>query len=389
MLAAVEVRPEHAVRVHPRVSPGLDRPEAANALTLDDLRHLTTAVETIDAATRAVVFTGAGERVFCAGMHLETFQGLTPVTARAVITQVGDFLAAVRHSPVVTVVMLNGACLGVACELALACDLRVARTGTMVGLPEVKLGIPSVVDAALLPAYVGLSRAREMILTGDSVPVEELGESFANRIVAPSQLRAETERLQRFGETLADSVRDAVTSALQQAQVTAPVEMPAAPAVEAAAPAAHAPEVPAVAETPAEPAESLFHLTVRQAAYPIQRFIGMYWAYLGPQPAPLIPQFDVWVRKDGRRRLYQQPQLDCNWVQAMENSVDPAHLYWLHGTLGSPNMPVSAERFVALGLQPEYEEKNEFFRFDYGIQKRRTTLGHGPGEFGPQGPGVA
>ena len=173
----------------------IDRPEAANALTLDDLRHLTTAVETIGAETRAIVFTGAGDRTFCAGMHLETFHGLTPVTARAVITQVGDFLAAVRHSPVVTVVMLNGACLGVACELALACDLRVARTGTMVGLPEVKLGIPSVVDAALLPAYVGLSRAREMILTGDSVAVEELGASFANRIVAPSALRAETERL--------------------------------------------------------------------------------------------------------------------------------------------------------------------------------------------------
>ena len=173
----------------------IDRPEAANALTLDDLQHLTAAVREMDAATRAIVFTGAGERAFCAGMHLETFRELTPVTARDVITQVGDFLAAVRHCPAVTAVMLNGACLGVAFELALACDLRVARTGTLVGLPEVKLGIPSVVDAALLPAYVGLSRAREMILTGDSVVVEELGSSFANRIVAPGDLRAETERL--------------------------------------------------------------------------------------------------------------------------------------------------------------------------------------------------
>src|SRR4051812_34490461 len=91
--------------------------------------------------------------------------------------------------------MLNGACLGVAFELALACDLRVARSGAMVGLPEVKLGIPSVVDAALLPAYVGLSRAREMILTGDSVAVEELGASFANRIVAASELRPSMDRL--------------------------------------------------------------------------------------------------------------------------------------------------------------------------------------------------
>ena len=173
----------------------IDRPEAANALTLDDLHHLTVAVQQVDAATRAVVFTGAGERAFCAGMHLETFADLTPESARAVITEVGAFLAAVRRCPAVTVVMLNGACLGVAFELALACDLRVARAGVVVGLPEVKLGIPSVVDAALLPAYVGLSRAREMILTGDSVAVEELGASFANRIVPASQLRAETEAL--------------------------------------------------------------------------------------------------------------------------------------------------------------------------------------------------
>jgi enoyl-CoA hydratase len=173
----------------------IDRPDAANALTLDDLQHLTAAVREVEATTRAVVFTGAGERAFCAGMHLDTFRGLTPVTARQVITQVGDFLAAVRRCPAVTAVMLNGACLGVALELALACDLRIARTGVMVGLPEVKLGIPSVVDAALLPAYVGLSRAREMILTGDSVSVEELGASFANRIVPPSELRGATDDL--------------------------------------------------------------------------------------------------------------------------------------------------------------------------------------------------
>ena len=174
----------------------INRPEAANALTLDDLHQLTAAVRDIDgAATRAVVFTGAGDRAFCAGMHLGTFRGLTPTTARDVITQVGDFLATVRRCPAVTVVMLNGACLGAAFELALACDLRVARSGVMVGLPEVKLGIPSVVDAALLPAYVGLSRAREMILTGDSVAVEELGTSFANRIVAALHLRPATEEL--------------------------------------------------------------------------------------------------------------------------------------------------------------------------------------------------
>src|SRR2546427_300969 len=54
-------------------------------------------------------------------------------------------------------------------------------------------------------------------------------------------------------------------------------------------------------ETPAEPSGSMFHLTVKQKAYPVQRFIGMYWAYLGPLPAPAIPKYDLWVRRDGRR----------------------------------------------------------------------------------------
>jgi phenylpropionate dioxygenase-like ring-hydroxylating dioxygenase large terminal subunit len=51
---------------------------------------------------------------------------------------------------------------------------------------------------------------------------------------------------------------------------------------------------------------------------------------MGPQPAPVIPNFDIWFRKDGRRKIFIQPQLDCNWFQPMENSMDPAHLQILH-----------------------------------------------------------
>lgn len=83
-------------------------------------------------------------------------------------------------------------------------------------------------------------------------------------------------------------------------------------------------------ETPPEPAESKFPSTVKQKAYPVQKFVGLYWAYMGPEPAPLLPQYDAWARKDGRRKIFVQPQLDCNWFQAMENSVDPAHLQILH-----------------------------------------------------------
>jgi len=131
-------------------------------------------------------------------------------------------------------------------------------------------------------------------------------------------------------------------------------------------------------EQPAEPANSTYKDRIQHTAYPVQMLGGLLFAYLGPAPAPLLPRWDVLARKDGRRAVIVESVINCNWLQAMENSVDPAHLYWLHGTLGSPNMPVSAERFNALGLQAEYGEKNEFFRFEYGIQKRRTTLGDRP-----------
>ena len=169
-----------------------DRPEAANALRVDDLDPLADAVRGTGGGIRAIVFTGSGERAFSAGMHLDSFRGHTPITARRLIARVGDFLRAVRRAPVPTVAMLNGACIGAALELALACDLRTAHPAVRLGLPEVKLGIPSVVDAALLPAFVGLSRAREMILTGDLYDLDAFGPGFANRVAAPERLRAET-----------------------------------------------------------------------------------------------------------------------------------------------------------------------------------------------------
>src|SRR5690349_16234400 len=62
-------------------------------------------------------------------------------------------------------------------------------------------------------------------------------------------------------------------------------------------------------ETPAEPAGSNFCLTVKQKAYPVQKLAGLYWAYLGPQPAPVIPKYDVWARTDGWHWLRALPQL--------------------------------------------------------------------------------
>ena len=126
-------------------------------------------------------------------------------------------------------------------------------------------------------------------------------------------------------------------------------------------------------ETPAEPCGSKFHLTVKQKAYPLQRFMGLYWTYMGPKPVPLLPRYDLWVRQDGQRKIFVQPQLDCNWFQAMENSVDPAHLQVLHqDTAMSDKTPVSVTR----GFTDDVRSF-DFYEFPLGIMKKRLyQTGH-------------
>jgi 5,5'-dehydrodivanillate O-demethylase oxygenase subunit len=136
-------------------------------------------------------------------------------------------------------------------------------------------------------------------------------------------------------------------------------------------------------ETPAEPADSNFYLTVKATAYPVQRFLGLCWTYMGPAPAPVLTPYDVWMRKDGTHRVHFQPRLDCNWVQAMENSVDPAHNQILHqrltlsgvyadGSVGpvgdEPQVPVSTTRgFV------DWIDHYDWYEVPYGgLMKKRV-----------------
>lgn len=173
----------------------LNRPAKLNALLPADIRALHAGMR-LDDDVRAVVFSGAGERAFTAGMHIATFQTLTPDTARAFIAELRDMLAAIRTAGVPTVCAVDGYCLGVGFELALACDLRVVTTRSSFGLPEIKVGIPSVADAALLAQYVGLGLAKEIILTGDVYPVARFtATGLCNALVEPDQLTEATEEL--------------------------------------------------------------------------------------------------------------------------------------------------------------------------------------------------
>ena len=120
--------------------------------------------------------------------------------------------------------------------------------------------------------------------------------------------------------------------------------------------------------TPAEPAESKFHLTVKQKAYPVKKLAGLYWAYMGPLPAPEIPKYDVWARTDGWHWLRALPQLDCNWLQAMENSVDTAHLHILHQELVTDGFKVESTTRGTIDNLAHYEVKE----FEHGLIKQRV-----------------
>src|ERR1700675_2349434 len=174
----------------------LDRPPL-NLIVPELIAELRAAFETLarDDGVRAAVVTGAG-RAFTAGMKVQVLRDLTPATARTLITSLHEAIHAVHDAPFPTVAMVNGPCLGAGFELAMACDLRVAAAGAQLGLPEAKVGAPSVIEASLLPALVGPGRAAEMLLTGDSVAADQaLAWGLVNRVAPAAELESVTAAL--------------------------------------------------------------------------------------------------------------------------------------------------------------------------------------------------
>jgi enoyl-CoA hydratase len=171
-----------------------NRPEASNAFTLADLDRLSQIFDEAGDRPLAVVLTGAGSKSFSAGMHLKAFSDLTP--EREFIVKNRKVLAAVRTAPFPTIAAINGHCLGTGLGLALVSDIRIAVPHATFGLPEIKVGVPSVCDIALLQQHIGLSKAKEMILTGDSYSVEQLSlYGFLNAVVPADELMVETKRM--------------------------------------------------------------------------------------------------------------------------------------------------------------------------------------------------
>jgi len=195
----------------------LNRPQKVNALDSALLDALAAAFRQVDETDRVVVLGGHG-KAFCAGADVNELRALNPSTARDFIQRVHRACDAVRRLPVPVVARLHGVVIGAGLELAAACDLRIAARGTRFAMPEVRLGIPSVVEAALLPRLMGSGRAARLVLTGEPIDatrasewglIEEATDDLdraVSRLVDnllagdPAALRAQKELLQMWDE---------------------------------------------------------------------------------------------------------------------------------------------------------------------------------------------
>jgi enoyl-CoA hydratase/carnithine racemase len=145
---------------------------------------------------RALVLSGASEKAFIGGANIPEMAALDRSSAEDYIRLVHRTCNCLRQLPVPVIARIDGYALGAGLEVAVSCDLRVATTRAKFGMPEVRVGIPSVVEAALLPQLVGHGHARELVMLGKIIAAETaLRWGLVERVVAPDQLDQEIDTI--------------------------------------------------------------------------------------------------------------------------------------------------------------------------------------------------
>lgn len=153
----------------------VNNPARRNALGIAGKRAIVAAFTELsrNERLRAAVITGAGDKSFIAGADIHEMKDLDAAGAKVEHSLTHEANAAIRALPVPVIARINGWCLGFGMELAAACDLRVAADTAKFGMPEVRVGIPSGMEAALLPRLVGWGKASELVYTGDIIDAPE------------------------------------------------------------------------------------------------------------------------------------------------------------------------------------------------------------------------
>ncbi len=170
----------------------LHRPKALNALNTELLQELSDLLDRIkeDTSVGIVILTGSGEKSFVAGADIAEMQTLTAIEGRKFGKIGQDVFNKLENLPQPVIAAINGFALGGGCELAMACDIRIASEKAKFGQPEVSLGItPGFGGTQRLPRLIGKGRAKELIYTGDII---DAGEAYriglVNKVAAPDEL---------------------------------------------------------------------------------------------------------------------------------------------------------------------------------------------------------
>jgi enoyl-CoA hydratase len=176
----------------------INRPEALNTLTHELILDLTAKINEwgSKAGIRIMILSGSGERAFVGGVDVRAMMNLEPEGAEKFITDLHRCFLAIRQSKKIVIASINGFALGGGLEMVASCDLRIASSNARFGMPEVRVGIPSVIEAAYLPRLIGLGRAAEMVYTGEMIDANEAERiGLINRVVPPGELKEATRQM--------------------------------------------------------------------------------------------------------------------------------------------------------------------------------------------------
>jgi 3-hydroxypropionyl-coenzyme A dehydratase len=166
----------------------IDRPEVLNALNKEVMTELSQAIDivSIDDGIKVIVITGTGERSFCAGADIKYVVNVDPIEAERYATFIHTLLNKIENLQKPVIAAINGYALGGGCELALACDIRIASSNAKIGQTEVTIGIPPGWGGTQrLLRIVGPAKAKELIYTGKMITAEEAVQiGLVNKVVS-------------------------------------------------------------------------------------------------------------------------------------------------------------------------------------------------------------
>jgi enoyl-CoA hydratase len=178
----------------------INRPEVRNALNKAARREIRSVVDEIkkDKSSRVLIITGAGDKAFMSGMDITELESMSPVDIEEFVSTIGQALYQdIENLDIPVIAMINGYCLAGGCELAMACDIRIASDKAKFGQPEINIGfIPGAGATQRMPRLIGWGRAKELMYTGRIIDSQEaLSIRLVDKVVPHDQLEEEVNKL--------------------------------------------------------------------------------------------------------------------------------------------------------------------------------------------------